>query len=115
MGPQGTDDCANSQTHREASVSLHPIRSWHALCGSRQTGRPCARRAVTSDSINLSQKDSGIVMRVFRCDHCSRPVFFENTFCSNCGHKLAYLADLKLVASLDPADEGATADGGKPS
>src|SRR5438105_12578842 len=54
-------------------------------------------------------------MRVFRCDHCSRPVFFENTFCSNCGHKLAYLADLKLVASLDPADRGSAGDGGQPA
>src|SRR4051812_24272792 len=44
------------------------------------------------------------LMRVFHCDHCSLPVFFENTFCGRCGHKLAYLPDLKVVASLDPAD-----------
>jgi len=41
-------------------------------------------------------------MRVFHCDHCRLPVFFENTICGSCGHKLAYLPDLKLVASLDP-------------
>ena len=46
-------------------------------------------------------------MRIFHCDHCGRPVFFENTFCGNCGHKLAYLPDLKVVASLDPAGGGA--------
>src|SRR5437868_6791850 len=39
-------------------------------------------------------------MRIFHCDHCSQPIFFENTFCGKCGHKLAYLPDLKLVASL---------------
>ncbi len=40
-------------------------------------------------------------MRVFHCDHCNQPVFFENTICQGCGHKLAYLADLKAIASLD--------------
>lgn len=50
-------------------------------------------------------------MRIFHCDHCSQPVFFENTFCGSCGHKLAYLPDLKIVASLDPAPAGA---GGEP-
>ena len=42
-------------------------------------------------------------MRVFHCDHCGFPVFFENTFCGQCGHKLAYLPEFHLVASLDPA------------
>jgi hypothetical protein len=50
-------------------------------------------------------------MRVFHCDHCSNPVFFENVLCGRCGHKLAYLPDLKVVASLDPV----MADGGPPS
>lgn len=40
-------------------------------------------------------------MRTFHCDHCGGAVFFENTTCQSCGHKLAYLSDLKLVASLD--------------
>jgi hypothetical protein len=40
-------------------------------------------------------------MRIFHCDHCGKPIFFENTICGNCGHKLAYMPDLKLVASLD--------------
>lgn len=41
-------------------------------------------------------------MRVFHCDHCNNPVFFENTVCGKCGNKLAYLPDLEVVASLDP-------------
>ncbi len=42
-------------------------------------------------------------MRIFHCDHCGNPVFFENTLCGNCGHLLAYLPDQKLIASLDLA------------
>lgn len=40
-------------------------------------------------------------MRIFHCDHCGSPVFFENTVCGNCEHLLAYIPELKLVASLD--------------
>jgi hypothetical protein len=40
-------------------------------------------------------------MRVFHCDHCDKPVFFENAFCGNCGHALAYISDLKQIVSLD--------------
>lgn len=41
-------------------------------------------------------------MRVFHCDHCGTAVFFENTVCGKCGHQLAYLPSLGIVASLDP-------------
>ncbi len=41
-------------------------------------------------------------MRIFHCDHCDKPVFFENSVCGNCGHTLAYVPELKQVASLDP-------------
>src|SRR6202044_2301222 len=53
-------------------------------------------------------------MRVFHCDHCRQPIFFENTLCGKCGHKLAYLPDLKIVASLDPAG-GRSSEVGRPS
>lgn len=45
-------------------------------------------------------------MRVFHCDHCGNLIFFENTACVGCGHRLAYLPDLQCVASLDEADDG---------
>jgi hypothetical protein len=44
-------------------------------------------------------------MRTFHCDHCEKTVFFENTSCGNCGHRLAYLPDLKFMASLDPTQK----------
>jgi hypothetical protein len=54
-------------------------------------------------------------MRIFHCDHCRQAVFFENTWCGRCGHKLAYLPDLKLVASLDAVGASANAAGAPPS
>ncbi|MGL4552689.1 MAG: zinc-binding metallopeptidase family protein [Gemmataceae bacterium] len=43
-------------------------------------------------------------MKTFRCDHCRQLVFFENVLCERCGHALAYLPELGVVGSLDPAD-----------
>jgi len=40
-------------------------------------------------------------MKVFHCTHCQQLVFFENTVCVRCNHKLAYLPDLEVVGSLD--------------
>lgn len=44
-------------------------------------------------------------MKVFRCDHCRHLVFFENVQCVHCGHALAFLPDLGVIGSLDPAGE----------
>jgi hypothetical protein len=40
-------------------------------------------------------------MKVFHCDHCGHLLFFENTECVSCGHRVAYLPDVRLVGSLD--------------
>jgi hypothetical protein len=55
-------------------------------------------------------------MRVFHCDHCSFPLFFENIRCERCGHTLAYLPDLQIIGSLgavpnDPARYTSPVDG----
>src|SRR5258708_170826 len=41
-------------------------------------------------------------MKIFHCDHCGQLLFFENTVCVTCGHRVAYLPDVRRVASLDP-------------
>jgi hypothetical protein len=48
-------------------------------------------------------------MRIFHCDHCRNLLFFENVRCVRCGHALAYLPDLRVIGSLEPA--GKAADG----
>jgi hypothetical protein len=40
-------------------------------------------------------------MKVFHCDHCRALVFFENSQCVGCGHTLAFLPDLGVMASLE--------------
>ena len=45
-------------------------------------------------------------MKIFHCAHCSHLLFFENTACVQCGHQVAYLPDVALMASLDPAGDG---------
>ncbi|WPB56586.1 putative zinc-binding peptidase [Xylophilus sp. GOD-11R] len=49
-------------------------------------------------------------MKIFNCDNCGHPVFFENVQCLNCGCALAFLPDqLSMAALLAPA--GPAADG----
>jgi hypothetical protein len=42
-------------------------------------------------------------MKIFHCGHCQQLIFFENSRCVSCNHPLAYLPDLGIVGSLDPA------------
>ena len=44
-------------------------------------------------------------MNVFHCDHCDHLVFFENTVCVSCDHRLAFLPDVLDVGSLEQVQE----------
>jgi len=43
-------------------------------------------------------------MKIFHCDHCDNLVFFENTQCVVCAHRLAFIPELIDVGSLDSVD-----------
>lgn len=40
-------------------------------------------------------------MKLFRCDHCSNVIYFENTVCENCGHELGYWHGDNMMVSLE--------------
>ena len=44
-------------------------------------------------------------MKIFHCTSCENLVFFENTVCVRCQHKLAYLPDVENVVALEPERE----------
>src|SRR4051794_9339200 len=41
-------------------------------------------------------------MKLFRCDHCSNVLYFENTVCEQCGHALGYWYATNMLVSLEP-------------
>jgi hypothetical protein len=41
-------------------------------------------------------------MKLFECQHCGQPLYFENTWCESCGRQLGYLALKETVAALEP-------------
>ena len=41
-------------------------------------------------------------MKLFRCDHCSHVLYFENTVCEQCGHVLGYWHATNMLVSLEP-------------
>src|SRR6202163_960079 len=45
-------------------------------------------------------------MDIFHCDHCGQLVFFENTQCMQCGHRLAYLPEVRQMGSLESLADG---------
>lgn len=45
-------------------------------------------------------------MRLFKCQSCGNLVYFENTTCERCSHRLGYLPALATISALVPAEDG---------
>src|SRR6476619_1318671 len=43
-------------------------------------------------------------MKLFECQNCGQPLYFENTTCESCGLRLGYLPERALVTALEEAD-----------
>src|ERR1700680_510522 len=41
-------------------------------------------------------------MKLFECQNCRQPLYFENTRCEHCGLRLGYLSDQEVVTALHP-------------
>jgi hypothetical protein len=42
------------------------------------------------------------MMKLFRCQQCSQLLYFENTKCEKCGHRLGYIADTETLSAIEP-------------
>jgi len=45
-------------------------------------------------------------MKLFKCTHCGQPVYFDNTFCSNCQSSLGFVAETLQVISFNVEKNG---------
>ncbi|RBM08020.1 zinc-binding metallopeptidase family protein [Novacetimonas cocois] len=45
-------------------------------------------------------------MQLFSCQSCGQVLFFENTACERCGHKLGYVPDINSLSALTPDENG---------
>jgi hypothetical protein len=58
-------------------------------------------------------------MKLFECQVCAQPLFFENEHCEKCGHRLGYAPAARRLLALDPDGEGgwrpATTGGAAPA
>jgi hypothetical protein len=41
-------------------------------------------------------------MKLFECQNCAQPLYFENTYCESCGLSVGYLPDHSTVTALKP-------------
>jgi hypothetical protein len=44
-------------------------------------------------------------MKLFQCQNCGQPLYFENTTCVSCGLRLGYVPEGEIVSALQQADE----------
>jgi hypothetical protein len=45
-------------------------------------------------------------MKLFECQNCRQPLYFENTRCESCGKQLGYLSARNTVTALDEKNGG---------
>jgi hypothetical protein len=45
-------------------------------------------------------------MKLFECQACGQPLYFENSHCESCGRRLGCVPSLQEVSALDLAEEG---------
>jgi hypothetical protein len=43
-------------------------------------------------------------MKLFACQNCGQPLYFEHTQCEGCGLRLGYLPDHEVVSALEPSN-----------
>ncbi|MGA7485835.1 MAG: putative zinc-binding peptidase [Xanthobacteraceae bacterium] len=43
-------------------------------------------------------------MKLFECQNCGQPLYFENTTCGSCGLRLGYVPEREIVTALDETD-----------
>jgi hypothetical protein len=43
-------------------------------------------------------------MKLFECQNCGQPLYFENTLCESCGLRLGYLPERETVTALESAE-----------
>jgi hypothetical protein len=41
-------------------------------------------------------------MKLFECQYCQQPLYFESNTCDSCGRRLGFLAELGLMSALEP-------------
>ncbi|MBQ0823463.1 putative zinc-binding peptidase [Microvirga sp. HBU67558] len=45
-------------------------------------------------------------MKLFECQACGQPLYFENSRCESCGRRLGYLPSIQEISALEPGREG---------
>ena len=49
-------------------------------------------------------------MKLFKCPSCGQLLYFENTRCETCGHRLGYIPEPGILTALDPESGGERAE-----
>src|SRR5689334_19856659 len=50
-------------------------------------------------------------MKNFKCQHCGQVLYFENTLCEVCGHRLGYIVESATLSALEPDGDSSETGG----
>src|SRR5262245_52576706 len=61
---------------------------------------------VAFNRLGCMYRPSGCLrtMKLFECQNCGQPLYFENTKCESCGLRLGYLPKQEVITALEAAD-----------
>jgi hypothetical protein len=58
---------------------------------------------AAGESVNVVIPEIGRrSMKLFKCQNCQQVLYFENTTCEKCGHRLGYLPDVEQLSAVAP-------------
>jgi hypothetical protein len=64
----------------------------------------CARTAIFTQGASPRWRRAS--MKLFKCQACGQLLYFENTTCEKCAHRLGYLPQINTLSALKPQDGG---------
>src|SRR3954470_20518551 len=69
--------------------------------------RRCLVRPAGARDLPPGAPSEAAHMRLFRCQHCDQILYFENTKCERCGHRLGFMPEVTCLSALEPAEDNA--------
>lgn len=66
----------------------------------------CNEPACCTFTGQMDVEGSHAIMKLFSCQSCGQVLFFENTHCESCGHRLGYCTESSRLLALEPAADG---------
>lgn len=63
-----------------------------------------ARNQCATPGLRCCTSEKAFFMKLYTCQNCGQLLFFENTVCEKCGHRLGFLPETTTLSALEPEE-----------